>query len=557
MKSEEKNGQEKAFSRRQLLKCSIAAGAGLLVAGKLKVPNARAQQTCDMPSSPASLDLAPYQDPLPIPAEAVGTQAEGKMFCYLDATEVAHQFHSDLPATPMWGFNNTFPGPTIVAYENQTLNVVITNKLEQFHLCVDPRVHGADALFIGGDTPVPYITIHAHGIIDRPESDGDPETRFPPGTSFLYEYPNIQQPATYWYHDHNLGATRLTVHSGLAGFYLLRSGETAFNRDPANLPSGSYEIPMLIQDRSFNEDGTMWYPPPPDDFADFQDEFMGDFITVNGKIWPYLNVKRAIYRFRLLNGSNHTTYALKFVEDDEELIDFVQIGTDGGFLTNPCTIKKVTLASAERADILVDFTNFEPGTEIFLKNDMNIGDVGDKVMKFIVTAEKGPTFTIPTKTRPLPAIKAPVKTRHLSLTHKGEDSSVHLINNMGFMMAPTETPTAGTTEIWHIYNLTDDMHPMHIHQTQFLIMDYQNFDVDAFVSANGRTGPYSDPVVTTTGNPRLAPRNERGLKDTVRIRPGEFVRLKVPFGPFNGRFVWHCHMLEHEDNEMMRPLLIV
>jgi spore coat protein A, manganese oxidase len=555
MKKPEEKGQARIFSRRQLLKCSLAAGAGLVAIGALKLPAARAQLNCDMPSSPASLTLEPYVDLLPMPPLLKPTQSTEERIHYeLSADEIEHQFHRDLAATPMWGFNNMFPGPTLQGYQNQVASMDVKNNLEKFHLCVDPRVHGADALFMS-DMPTPYITVHNHGILTRPEHDGDPEMRFPPGVTYYYEYPNIQQPATYWYHDHSLGVTRLTVHSGLAGFYLLR-GSSAME---TLLPTGKYEVPLILQDRSFNEDGTMWYPAPPSDFSSYADEFMGDFITVNGKVWPYLEVKRARYRLRMLNGSNHTTYGLTLVNtSDDSNVNFHQIGTDGGFLPRTTNVSRILLASAERADVIVDFSSFEPGTEILLQNDFSmLGSVVPQVMKFIVDEDRGTFFSVPGRLQPLPDIADPVMTRYHSLTHQGDDSSVHLINNMHWHMAATETPKAGTTEIWYIFNLTDDMHPMHLHQTQFQIMDFQKFDTSAFLTDNGPTGPYDNPTITTIGDPYLPLINERGLKDTVRVQPGEFVRLKVPFGPFNGRSVWHCHMLEHEDNDMMRPLQLV
>jgi spore coat protein A len=184
--------------------------------------------------------------------------------------------------------------------------------------------------------------VHLHGGHVPPQSDGYPETTLLPGQSAAYEYPNLQSPATLWYHDHALGITRLNVYMGLAGFYMIR--------DPAesklNLPRGRYEIPLVIQDRSFNDDSSLEYP------ESWEEEFFGDAILVNGKVWPYLDVEPRKYRFRILNGSNSRTYKLALDSGQA----FYQIGTDGGLLEEPVEVKQITLTAGERADVIVDFS---------------------------------------------------------------------------------------------------------------------------------------------------------------------------------------------------------
>lgn len=552
MESNRGNDKKKtALTRRQLLKCGLAAGAGIVAIGGLKMPDAKAQAQCPMPSSPASLDLTPYVDELPVPPVIESPNYT------LRAQNITHRFHRDLPATPTWGFNGHHPGPTLIAYKNVPSALLVRNSLEEFVVCVTPDVVGGDVVTIKGQV-VPFITIHNHGVLDPPEFDGGPQSMFPPGEYFLYKYPNINAPATYWYHDHALMTTRYTVYSGLAGFYLLLDPAIGWAREAY----GNTDIPLVIQDRSFNADGTMWYfPPDQSTMSNYSDEFMGDFIAVNGKIWPYREVDRTTYMFRILNGSNHSSVGLALREANSDTpIPFRVIGNDEGFLPSPVTVTEVILGSAERANILVDFSSFDPDTEILMENVLTDSafapSMVTKVMKFIVSDDKVASNNFLQLLTPLPNLGDEEKTRHLTLTHMGDDSDMHLLNNLHFHAAPTETPVVGTTEIWNFYNLTDDMHPMHTHESRFLILDHRPFDVQAFIDHNGKDGPLEDPVVTWTGDAYPPPEEERGLKDTVKVKAGECTRIKVQFGPYPGLAVWHCHMLEHEDNDMMRPLLL-
>ena len=565
------------LSRRQLLMLGASAGAGLFLTGKMGVRKALAQGPPNCPQAPAVWDLKPFRNRLPIPPYLKPTAGVNSPKYDISVGQFLHGFHKDLPKTPVWGYNGMTPGPTLQVWRGQKIEVTFTNNLESYVLCPDPNVHGS--------WPVPYVTTHAHGLLDQQNSDGFPEDRFPPGVSYTYEYPNIQRASTYWYHDHGLGVTRLAVMSGLAAFYFIRD----FCEARLNLPRGEFEIPLAIQDRSFNADGSLfeWFP--------WQPEFFGDFAAVNGKVWPYLEVKRGMYRFRILNGSNARFYNLYLTDKEGQILphQFVQIGSDGGLLPEPVTLtpevvvipvppdsstlvnKTLLLAPAERADVIIDFAKYPPGTRINMMNDAPAPFPGggmpplNTIMQFRVTDAQGCSCEIPQKLCALPRRKPVANTRYVTLVDYGSPFPGYppppdgfpyptlLLNNMEWMDPPTETPKAGSTEIWNIINLAPDTHPIHIHQTQFRILDRRNFDVLAYLAAYGVDGPVDNPTIPFTGPPIPPPLNEAGLKDTVRANPGQVTRLEIPFGPFRGRFVWHCHILDHEDNEMMRPLLIV
>src|SRR3990170_3255893 len=233
-------------------------------------------------------------------------------------------------------------------------------------------------------SPVPLVA-HLHGGEVQSYFDGGPDEWFTSdgkqglgystliptnNNSAVYYYPNMQQPATLWYHDHALGVTRINVMSGLAGFYFLR--------DPADpiaplLPSGKYEVPLAIQDRTFLTDGSFWFPNvginPTTDHPYWMPEFFGNTIMVNGKVWPNMNVDRTMYRLRLLDGSNARLYTLTFVDQSTGMpLPIIQIGTDGGYLKAPVSLTQLTIAPGERAVILVDFRGLAPGTKVLLKN---------------------------------------------------------------------------------------------------------------------------------------------------------------------------------------------
>jgi spore coat protein A len=487
--------------------------------------------------------LAPFVDPLPLPAVAqpVSGTPGGAAAYELAIREVQQQLHRDLPPTTVWGFGDgpagaSYPGPTIEAAMNQPIAVTWINDLRdgsgnlrtQHVLPVDTCLEGAaDAS--------PRIVLHLHGGHVQAAYDGYPEATLLPGQQGLYEYPNGQLPSTLWYHDHALGITRLNVMMGLAGFYLLR--------DPVEqalgLPSGEYEIPLAIQDRSFRPDGSLVYP------AAWEDHFHGDTILVNGKVWPYLNVKRGKYRLRLLDGSNTRTYRLRLSTG----ASFQVLGMEGGLLPAPVALDAVTLGPGERADVVVDFAPYAAGTEVLLTNDApapfpGAAGVGviPNVMKFVVTAQSGHTAPLPAALRPLEVLQESdaVVTRDFELRKTSEPcaGSMWQINGLGWHDV-TEYPELGTTEVWRFINRSGVTHPMHMHLVMFQVLDRQ-----AFEEVGGEIVPIGSPVPP--------PAHEAGWKDTVQVGPNEILRVIARFEDFTGRFAYHCHILEHEDHEMMR-----
>jgi spore coat protein A len=328
-----------------------------------------------------------------------------------------------------------------------------------------------------------------------------------------------------------------------------------------NLPSGPFEIPLIIQDKSFNKDGSLYYPNQPDKpikglETSVVPEFFADTILVNGKVWPYLKVEPRKYRFRLLNGSNSRFYRIKL--DTEQLI--YQIATDGGLMEYPIGIKEIILAPAERADVIIDFTNLE-GKNIIVTNDAPApfpdGDPGNAVgivMEFRVSLPLTSidTSVIPAYMMPLPKIteQSASKVRYLTLNDNMDKygREFMLLDNKQWDAPITENPKLGSTEIWYLINLTDDSHPIHIHLIDFQILDRRDFDVEKY---------NKEGMIHYTG-PALPPEpQERGLKDTVRANPKQVTRIIMNFGPYTGLYVWHCHILEHEDYEMMRPYIII
>ncbi|PLS07104.1 multicopper oxidase family protein [Neobacillus cucumis] len=516
------------------------------------------------------MSLKKFVDALPLPP-VLKPSTKSADIPYYEVTmkQVKQQLHRDLPPTTIWGYNGMYPGPTFEVRRNQPILVKWENKLPFEHLLpVDRTLHGAEP-----DKPSVRTVVHLHEGRVRPENDGYPEAWFTRdfknvGPKFVHEvyyYPNCQRPATLWYHDHALGITRLNVYAGLAGFYILRDKE----EEKLDLPSGKFEVPLVIQDRSFyldpnsNQFGELFYPSqPPQDpppapklpNPSVVPEFFGDTILVNGKVWPYLEVEPRKYRFRILNGSNARFYNIRLNTTEPDL-KFIIIGTEGGLLEKPSDpVSQILLAPAERVDVIVDFSNHK-GKNIILTNDARApfpnGDAPDfdltQIMQFRVKSKlsKPDKSKIPAKLSCLERLdpKDAVFVRKNTLVEtKDEFGRLKLLlNNMDWDKPPiTETPQNGTIEIWELYNTTLDTHPIHLHLVTFQILSRAKF------SGNPTGNPY-------IGQPLPLDPSESGWKDTVRANPGEVTRIIARFGPFTGIYPWHCHILEHEDHEMMRP----
>lgn len=558
---------------------------------------------------------------------------------------------------PLTGQTNEFfrfaPGPTFEAIRGTPVSVNWQNYITSSHMfAVDPTLHWANPNMIPMDPPLPWPTFppgfegaqspiplipHLHGGEVHSTSDGHPEAWFTydgiRGDAFdvdtvgtenpneaKFFYPNQQPPTTLWYHDHSLGITRINVMSGLAGFYLLRDPT-----DTTPLPFGDYEYPIVIQDRSFNNDGSMWFPKiglDPMVHPYWQPEFFGNTIMVNGKLWPNLNVEQAQYRFRLLDGSNARFYTLWFqVKPANPLLNppplmFYQIGTDGGYLSAPVPLTRLTMAPGERMDILIDFSMLSPGDRVIMRNSANApfpsGTTSDPktvgtIMQFTVNgplSDPNQPTTIPlTLPSSIPTLVSNAPSRTLTLIEKMGmlgPTEIFLDGQKwagNQIQAISEEPLVGSTEDWIIVNPTADTHPIHLHLVQFQAISRQRFDVNKYLidwyGVNGVVDPMTDlPFTSPTinvgapatglaalipylkGKPMLPALNEMGWKDTIQVNPGEITIIRVrfapldvdtyipfinqyPFDPTTGPgYVWHCHILDHEDNEMMRPFIV-
>jgi len=512
--------------------------------------------------------LAPFRDPLPIPAAMTpisGTQGSAATYD-VPMTEFKQRLHRDLPDTTVWGYSGSYPGPSIEASVGQPVTVnyindlrdLTTGQLRTFHYFpVDPCPHGPSYW-----RDAPRTVVHLHGSHVQPRFDGLPEYDFFPGVRDTYTYPNNQTATTLWFHDHALGITRLNVTMGLAAFYLLRDDFEKNLIATNQLPGGPYEIPLALQDRDFNPDGSLSYPG-----VDIQTQmFHGKNLLVNGKVWPYQNVDQGKYRLRVLNGSSTRTYAISLVnisDPNRPKLPITVIGTEGGFYDSPrlAPNNEVTIAPAERFEIIVDFAGLPRNTEVIMKNSavtdfpggmMPMGGT-QNVMKFIVGRNAGFTGTIPTALRPFtPLSTAGAVTRTFNLIRVAEPCSggewlVQTLDGSGNVIGShwddiTELPSLGGTEIWEFRNNSTVMHPMHIHDVHFQVLNRQAID-----ASGNPTGPVILPD----------PLEANSWKDTVRAMPNQVVRVVLRFDDFVGKYPFHCHIIEHEDHEMMRQFQVV
>ncbi|MBI5684646.1 MAG: multicopper oxidase domain-containing protein [Verrucomicrobia bacterium] len=616
-------------TRRKFLKSSALFGAGLLLPWK-----AAQRASAAIPGGTLDPLLVPkFQMPMFIPPAMPRSQMfPARTGVGIDYYEIAAaQFRQQilprpLPATITWGYGSVnhpasfcSPSYTIEATVNKPVRVKWINRLVDASgnylrplVPVDPTLHWAnppgpvDSTPSFGATPGPYtgpvpMVVHLHGAHVAPHSDGYPEAWYLPnarnipagyftkGSHFdqidpsnripgtaVYEYRNDQRAGTLWYHDHTMGMTRCNVYAGLQGMYVLRGG--ASDLKAGVLPGGAFEIPLAIADRSFNDDGSLFYPssraffdgftgpfiPDSDMPPIWNAEFFGNMMLVNGRAWPVLRVEPRRYRFRILNACNSRFLILKF---SHPRLTFWQIGTEGGFLPAPVQLPQLLVGKAERADVIVDFTGLPAGTEIVLQNigpdEPYGGGVPDvdfaasdpmttgQVMKFVVGSRRGVDWTVPPNELALPAITplgAPTRVRQLSINEMdsgvlagvgplrgmlGTFNQDGTPNPLMWEDPVTENPVLGETEMWELHNFTADAHPIHVHQVQFQVVNREPMG----------------------GVPRDPESWETGFKDTVVSYPGEITRLKARFD-IPGLYVWHCHILEHEDNDMMRPIVV-
>ena len=487
--------------------------------------------------------LARFVDPLPIPARAhpAGQRAHpdypGRTLpCYrIEMRACKQRLHRDLPPTPLWGYDAQFPGPTIEAHHGEPLLVEWVNALPANHfLPIDHNLHGAEH----GKPEVRTVT-HVHGARVSAKADGFPEDWYTPGRAALYAYANGQDAATLWYHDHAMGITRLNIYAGLFGAYLVRDAQ----EQALDLPTGDCDIPLMLCDRLVAADGQLYYPVSDDPDAPWVMQCNGNLVLCNGKLFPFLEVEPRRYRLRLINVANTRFFDLSLSHDQP----MQQVASDQGLLPAPLERARVELYPAERAEVVVDFSGFA-GKSLQLRHE------AQGILEFRVRDRgRRDTAALPRTLRAVPRIDPANAARHRMLTLNETDDAngnamTMLLDGKRWSDPVTENPRQNSLETWSFINLTGDAHPIHLHLVRFQVLDRRPFDLFAWNAQR---------KLVFTG-PALPPEpQELGWKDTVRADPGMVTRIAMRFEGEPGRYVWHCHLLEHEDNEMMRPFEVL
>lgn len=500
--------------------------------------------------------------------------------------------HRDLPPTTLYAYGATaqtasYPGPTLEAIKDVPSRIRWENHIHENHMfTVDPTVMWANPKHGG----VPTVT-HLHGAEVASVSDGYPDAWFTAfgehGAAYAtqnYIYPNSQQPTMLWYHDHTFGITRLNILSGLTGLYIIRPK----TKLPSWMPPKNYEVTLLLQDKALYANGSINFPTVGlslDNHPHWCPEYFGDTILVNGKAWPYLVVKPRKYRFRLVNAGNARVYELSL---STPKTSFVQIGSDGGLLEHPQTLDVITVAPAERVDFIIDFA-IVAGEDVILHNSALVPyPDGDpiftppstrSIMKFKVKkfdADDSPNSpAIPQTLReadPVVSIDHALWRTHTMIEMADEDDfpTGSLLSNLTWLDPVTETPYLGSTEVWEFINLTPDAHPMHIHLIKFKVLNLQPFNLTLHEEGGcHRFEEHYRGPGSCISEDSVAPMvYHAGWKDTVVALPGHVTRLVLHWSqeyggefPFDATakpgYLWHCHILDHEDNDMMRPIQLL
>ena len=480
-----------AWSRRDFMYNSLGSVALLCTVAAPGRLRGKSEVTSAALRSQAGSPFAPFQRDLPRIPELLPTTSSRARDTY--EMSVREGLAEILPGfqTPIYGYDGVYPGPTIRARKGREAVVRQKNTL-------------------------PFETnVHLHGGYVPAAHDGYPMDVIAPGAAFDYHYPNDQDAATLWYHDHAHGRTSRTLYYGLLAMYVLEDDlETKLN-----LPQGEYDVPIVIADHAFNKDGSFRY----EENVDLG--FRGDTILVNGAVSPRMKVERRKYRLRFLNGSNARSYALRLGNGRPML----QIAGDGGLLAKPVTRTKIPFHPAERIDLVLDFSAYGPGEQLVLSNADGLGGTVP-IMRFDV--EGGHTsedFTVPARMREpdrLPTANAR-RTWNLAL-----GTAAWQINGLGFDPNRVDVrPRRGSTEIWTFVNHSPRVHPMHLHGFQFRVLERSSAPVE------------------------LA--DKSGWKDTVGVLPNETVSVLAWFAPYTGKYVFHCHSLEHADKAMMLQMEVV
>ncbi|KAM7275578.1 hypothetical protein ACFE04_017444 [Oxalis oulophora] len=500
------------------------------------------------------------------------------------------KFHRDIPATPVFAFGTsrytaTVPGPTIEALQGIDTHISWRNHLPTKHILPwDPTIPTAEPR-----KGIPTV-VHLHGAIAEPESDGFSKSWFTKGfhqrgptwTKKKYHYYNVQQPGNLWYHDHAMGLTRVNILAGLFGPYIIRAPAV---EGPLGLPSGpEFDRVLVVFDRSFRTDGSLYMNKTgnnPTIHPQWQPEYFGDAIIVNGKAWPYLTVRRRKYRFRIINASNARFFRFFFTNG----LRFVHVASDSAYLEKPVRSNTTLLGPSEIADVIVDFSKSKSNT-VLLANDAPypypsgdpVNEENGNVMKFVIKDElEHDRSRIPKRLMKYPPAKlsTATHTRYVALYEYTSDidEPIHLyINAKTFDDPVSETPKVGATEVWYVINLTEDNHPLHIHVGLFKVLEQTELvNEDEFKACMEKINDAVKCKIKkyTRGKKLAVEAHEKGWKNVYKMNPGYVTKILVRFAfvhsnesyPFDATaepgYVYHCHILDHEDNVMMRPLKLL
>jgi FtsP/CotA-like multicopper oxidase with cupredoxin domain len=448
--------------------------------------------------------IIPFTQKLKIPAEVNFAQLKKAAF----TTQKSQVSIFPDAQTEVLTFQGDLPNPTVRIKKGDVFDLDFMNKLP------DPTI------------------IHWHGVIVPEEMDGHPKDAISTGHTKQYHYPVEQSAGTFWYHTHPHGRTGEEIYHGLSGFYIIEDEE----EKQLNLPKGEFELPLMIQDKRFDNKRQLLYKDP--DVLEDNNGLMGDVILVNATLLPYHEVKSGKYRLRILNASSVRTYKLAF----DTIKEFTLIATDAGLLEEPVNVQSVILSVAERVDIIVDFKDqkvgdkvtlktlgFKEGSTLTLHPDYPAFDARMDIMQFHVTEKIQDTYVLPDKLIRIPRMKASDAIKTRTITMEMIDGGIWTLDKKPFDMHRVDQRVKlDTTEIWEIKNSVHMAHPFHIHGVRFQVLD--------------RDGKIDFPT-------------DKGWKDTVIVMPSETVRIIVHF-TMPGLFVYHCHILEHEDHSMMANLLV-
>jgi len=519
------------ISRREFLKLGLVAGAGIALPFGASACSSPGQDlTGRLLRSKARLP-EPFEVPLSLPPVAKPVLIDTTTDYYEIVQKEAGQEILPGLKTEVWGYNGIFPGPTIEAKSGKG---VIVRQANELPVPVSTHLHGGRTPPESDGYPTDLILPEGHSPHAQhahPGEAGEPSNR----GSKDYVYPLEQRAATLWYHDHRMDFTGPQVYKGLAGFHIIRDKE----EDALPIPKGEKDVPLMICDRSFDEDGSFMYPSldptlrgEPGVENEYMSGVLGDVILVNGVPWPFMEVSNTRYRFRILNASNARRYELALYPEPQDGAPFVQVGSDGGLLGAPAHHRRIPIAPAERFDVVIDFSRYAVGTKVTLKNRLGDGRTSD-IMRFDVVRKEKDESVIPERLSDtvdfegLDASGARL-TREFDFTRTEHQGRVAWgINDEVFDPARiVARPELGSTEIWEF--TTDVHHPVHLHLVHFKVLSRQSF----------ARGP--GPLPT-----------DAGWKDTVDLRPREVARVLVRFDGYRGSYVFHCHNLEHEDMMMM------